>query len=972
MKLSSACKSLLTVAILLTSLPASAVTYWTGCPAWSTAFSLYLGSPELAASEEFQNDTNYPPSTKPIAVLGCTPGANDLTVRNCTGRLQQPYFGSLTAFISASGSGWPVAGNDIVKQTDANGVTQCAVNRFDFDPFKNRGDPSPSPKCDAGGRNCQGNPINVGTGNKFQREVDIPSTGEGTLEFVRYYNSATPFFSNLISLQWSHTYSRSLFKRSATEMHAYRADGRRLLFTLSNGIWSSDPDVPDQLVQVGTTWQLTTADDEVETYNASGQLLSIRSRSGKIVTLTYSDDTGVPPGGALFEGTTRMLPAGLLIRVTDFRGRSVQFTYGTNGNISKVTDAAGQVYQYSYGTGNLGTLNSVQYPGGAIRTYLYNESAHTSGANLPYTLTGITDENGARYATYKYNSSRKAISTEHAGGVNKYQFTFNSGQTVTIDPLGTTLTSPTSNIANTMQVTGKTRSCTGCGAATTETFTFDTARNATSYKDFNGNPTCSTFQARNLETQRIEGLSGSGTCANPITTSATRTISREWHATWRLPKRIAEPLKITTFSYHGDTGVSCAPTGAPTTLVCTKTVQATTDADGSLSFNATADGAARVWSYTYTIDGQLLTVDGPRTDVTDSLAYSYYSSNDPGGNYKAGDLASITNAKGHVTQFVQYDANGRLLKSIDPNGLETILEYWPRGWLKTRKLGTAAAGYETTSFAYDNAGQLTRITSPDASYVEYTYDDAHRLWKISDGLGNRIEYTLDNMGNRVGEAAYDLNGTLVRAHTRVIDGLNRLFKDVGGTSAATQIVQNGFDANGNLTSILDPLGRTTTQEFDALNRLTAVKDPFNGTSAPTSFQYNRQGALTQVTDPNALSTTYTMNGHGEVTSQVSPDTGTTAFTHDPASNVLTKLDARGIQASFSYDQLNRVTQITYPDETVSYVWDSCTNGKGRACSITDRSGTTVFSYDLWGRVTSKSQTVASLTQSMSYSYNSSG
>ena len=67
---------------------------------------------------------------------------------------------------------------------------------------------------------------------------------------------------------------------------------------------------------------------------------------------------------------------------------------------------------------------------------------------------------------------------------------------------------------------------------------------------------------------------------------------------------------------------------------------------------------------------------------------------------------------------------------------------------------------------------------PDASYVQYSYDNAHRLWKINDGLGNRIEYTLDNMGNRVAEAAYDTGNTIVRAHTRVMDALNRLFKDL--------------------------------------------------------------------------------------------------------------------------------------------------------------------------------------------------
>jgi YD repeat-containing protein len=821
------------------------------CPAWKHPTSDYNADPGMAVKEGLDASSQIPEVCKPMKAAACTHPANDFTVFNCAAYYTNTEFcGSNPIYGQASGSGWPVAGNQIFKTSDG-GVTYCAISYFDpWDPPKNRGD------CP----NCMGNPINVGTGNKFQRETDIASAGEGSLEFVRVFNSVGPYLSSGLGPQWTHSYSRYLFFRGASEIGAFRADGKRLLFTPTNGVWASDLDVPFQLVQSGTTWLLTTGDDEVETYDGGGRLLSIKSRSGKVTTLAYSDGSGSGPNGSLIDGTTQPLGPGLLIRVTDHKGRSLVLTYGGKARITKMTDPAGQIYLYGYTSGNAGILSTVLYPNSATRTYIYNESTNTSGANLPYALTGVSDENGARFATFKYATNGKAISTEHAGGVEKYQFTFSIGSTVVVDPLGTTHTSPVSGIANTAQVTATTRSCTGCGANTTETYTFDTSRNATSYKDFKGNLTCSTFQARNLETQRTEGLSGTGTCTSRVTTSATRTIAKEWHATWRIPKRIAEPLKITTFAYHGDTGVSCAPSGASTTLLCSKTVQATTDSDGSQTFNATSDGSPRTWSYTYNLAGQVLTVDGPRADVTDVTAYSYYTSDDSSGNYKTGDLASITNAKGQVTQFTQYDGAGRLKKMIDPNGLETLLAYSTRGWLTSRQVGSATAGYETTTHTYDNVGQLTRVTVPDASYVQYTYDDAHRLWKINDGLGNRIEYGVDNMGNRTTESAYDTGNTLVRAHSRVIDGLNRLWKDIGGTTPTTQIAQNGFDANGNVTSILDPLGRTTTQEYDALNRLTAVKDPFNGTSNPTSYQYNRQGILKQVTDPNGLSTTYTVNG----------------------------------------------------------------------------------------------------------------
>jgi RHS repeat-associated protein len=46
--------------------------------------------------------------------------------------------------------------------------------------------------------------------------------------------------------------------------------------------------------------------------------------------------------------------------------------------------------------------------------------------------------------------------------------------------------------------------------------------------------------------------------------------------------------------------------------------------------------------------------------------------------------------------------------------------------------------------------------------------------------------------------------------------------------------------------------------------------------------------------------------------------------------------------------------------------------KGRLCTLADKAGTTSFSYDIKGRITAKSQTVSSLTQSHSYRYNAAG
>ena len=94
--------------------------------------------------------------------------------------------------------------------------------------------------------------------------------------------------------------------------------------------------------------------------------------------------------------------------------------------------------------------------------------------------------------------------------------------------------------------------------------------------------------------------------------------------------------------------------------------------------------------------------------------------------------------------------------------------------------------------------------------------------------------------------------------------------------------------------------------------------------------------------------------------------------------MLTKTDARGVTATYSYDALNRVNTISYPAyggdaaETVTYSYDTCSNGKGRLCSLTDKTGTTSYSVDNRGRILAKSQTTLAFTQTVGYGYNGAG
>jgi RHS repeat-associated protein len=806
--------------------------------------------------------------------------------------------------------------------------------------------------------NCAGNPINSGWGNKFQRESDFSGN---SLVLERFYNSwGHPAQGNLLNrwgaINWTSTFDRILLVYSSTWIVAYRPDGAVYSFGLNNGIWKAGADITDQLVQTSNGWQYTTPDGQTESYAATGNLpasaalLSITARNGYTQALNYNG-------------------ANLLSNVIDSFGRQLTFGYDASNRITQMTDSNGSIYIYGYDTA--GNLASVKYPDGKTRTYVYNEQSNTANTSLPNALTGIIDENGNRFATWKYDTQGRAISSEHdvwasnsstPMPVEKVGITYNvstlsdngnqytattSSNVVSYNTDGVTpIVTRTPSFTNKLGVvknTGTAQPCStpGCGNATVQNATtYDANGNIASKTDFNGNQTTYQYDlTRNLETSRTEAYG----------TSLSRTITTQWHAIYRLPTLITEPGKTTSFTYDASGNVL------------------------SKTMTDTALSKSRTWSWTYNTVGQVLTANGPRTDVNDVTTYTYYSSasNVAGSVHSMGDLATVTNAVGLVTSITNYDLNGRPLSVVDPNGVMTTLTYWPRGWLKTRTVN----GVQTTAYDYDGVGQLLKVTLPDASFLSYTYDTAHRLTDITDNAGNKTHYTLDAMGNRTREDTKDPSSAILKTRSRVFDALNRLQKDIGGSSPSTQITQYGYDNNGNLKTITDPLTHVTTNGYDALNRLITVTDPANGVATTT---YNALDQTTQVKDPRLVTTNYTLNALGDVTLTQSPDSGTTNTVYDVAGNVIQKTDARGIVSTYTYDALNRLTGITYPanpSENLTFTYDDPSAGSyriGRLASIGTANGSSflVFSYDAYGNIALQADITTQLWGTSQYQYDS--
>jgi RHS repeat-associated protein len=227
----------------------------------------------------------------------------------------------------------------------------------------------------------------------------------------------------------------------------------------------------------------------------------------------------------------------------------------------------------------------------------------------------------------------------------------------------------------------------------------------------------------------------------------------------------------------------------------------------------------------------------------------------------------------------------------------------------------------------------------------YAYDGAFRLTKVTDGIGKITEYTYDSFG-RVTRAGAGAGG--------VVDPTKHYFDNITGQLSKVEFVSSvhavnyWYDGEARLTQITDWLDGTDglRYEYDDVGRLTTLKDYDNST---LNYVYDDAGSVITMTDYHGNSTSYTYNAIGKLSSLTAPGGKTWTYSYGTGAR-LTRVDIpNGMYTLYGYDVQGRQTSIHHKDgATIKQGFDYAFDTGGNITKVTHEDGT-YWEYDYDGR-----------------------
>ncbi|MEJ3746357.1 RHS repeat-associated core domain-containing protein [Actinomycetes bacterium KLBMP 9797] len=649
------------------------------------------------------------------------------------------------------------------------------------------------------------------------------------------------------------------------------------------------------------------------------------------------------------------------------------YAYDLAGRMVRHTDAMGHRIEYGYFRDDLlatVTLKGLRNPDGSTRDYVLESNTYDGAGNLTRQVAGNGTTVTERTIT---RTGQVATSAVDPAGLNRRTtFSYDLAGNVTASsrsgaaanvswPTPTT----TSTVAYEYDLSGNmTKETVSAGSTTlVTTHRFDQRGLQIATTDPRGNasgadPAAYTTEHRHDELGRKVATTGpvvsaeeAGGAAQPIRPTVTAGYDTFGNPVNTRDERGA--LGRNTYDRLGRLVTAAAPTYTPPGLPATLTPTTRQRYDGLGNVVEIIDPRGNATRYTYDRLGRVVTKDQPAATNDDRAVWRYTYT-------RTGELLSVTDPTGARAESTYDDLDRpvtttQIERRPTAGTFTTTYSYDDAGNITSRRSPSGA----TSTMAYDAAGELIRVTDPTGVVQQYGYDFAGRKVRTSDGLGRTERIDYDGFGRVAAEF------------------------DLSPAGATLRSVRYGYDAAGNLASTTDARGVTATYEHDALDRLVRQVEPVSAAkSIITTFGYDAVGKRTRYTDGRGNATVYTYNSLGLTESVVVPSTvahpaaadRTWTVSYDAtghpvrlaapggvlrqrvydAAGRLTVETGSGAEAStaerrFGYDLAGRPTSVSAPGGVNSYGY----NDRRAMLTATGPSGTASFDYDADGNMVTR-------------------
>lgn len=697
-----------------------------------------------------------------------------------------------------------------------------------------------------------------------------------------------------------------------------------------------------------------------QSYNKRGWLMSETDANGK--TTSYSYDavgrlTGVtfPDGSGLSYSYT--VASTSMVTYTDQAGNQWRCAYGKSGKLKTVTDLT---------TNQLLQSNTYDREDRLVKQVIYGGSSPDQTTYYRY------DTDGRMIELERVDTAGNTIYQE------LYQYEDGSGKvtkTVTGDTNAPSVktTSYWDNMGNTVK-TGIFRN----GVEEIDTFSYDYLGNQTQSKT-----AFSASKKRAYTTQTAYDHAGR-------VLSTTNTMGKTAYKTydWLGSQLTDKDLKgnVTTMTY--DVLGRLLRTSTPMDSKQTSQTDYIYDPNGNVTREKVLTGSstARITDYIYDSLGRLAQVKGNAKQEgqtgADQFQYTNYTY-DALGNIKTMSIGAGTNW--HTTQYTydrysrltqykdalnqaesySYDLNGNLTSKTDRRGVTTANTYDAMG-----RLTESTAGQDSLAFTYTKTSQRRTATS-NGQTTTYTYDEVGNLVKeVTPVATKTMTYGIGGLRSQFVVTA---NGKTYLTNTYDYDPMGRMSK-VDGMGFGAASAHYSYGTSGKLVSVTYGNDTEAHYTYNKANLPTEVKTGLGSYPGVPLFQYTygREGNQISKTDDRGSYTTYAYDGLNRLVEEnqtgtlgnfsksyaydafgnrqsMTVDGKTTSYIYDANNRLLST--AGGGAASYTYDANGNMTQATIGTGVVV----TCTyDGFNRLKKVSDSSGETVYTYDADGIRMSKS------------------